>query len=152
MEFIKKYKFWIVGIVVVLILGLLIYGMCSLLLPNSSKDLYGNRLDGMEEVMIQNSTISKIKEEIAALNEVNSIEYHLSGRIANFLIDVKKDTDLISAHGLADKLLPYFEDNQKEYFDIQVLITCKEDTESTIYPMAGYKHKTSVGFKWNYNE
>lgn len=152
MDFIKKHKFWIIIIIIVLVLGFLIYGICSLLLPNSSKDLYGNRLDGIEEVMISNDTISKIKEEIGQISEVNTIEYHLSGRIANFIIDVKKDTDLISAHGLADKLLPYFEDSQKEYFDIQVLITCKEDSESTLYPMAGYKHKTSVGFKWNYSE
>lgn len=156
MKFIKKYRIQIVIVVAVLVLALLIYGFCNLFLSTTGKSVYGTRLDGIEEVLPTDDEISKVKEEIGALEAVNTIEYQLQGRIMNFIIDVKDGTDLITAHGLADKLLPYFTDAQKSYFDIQVFVTSKEETkeedETSLYPMIGYKHKTSVGFSWNVSE
>lgn len=152
MDFIKKYKYYIVGVVIVLVLLLAFYGIAKLLLPNSSSDLYGNRLDGIEEVKISNDTINKIKEEISANEAVSSVTYHLSGRIVNVTVDVKDGTDLVTATGFADKVLMNLSDEQKAYYDVQVFLTCKENAESEQYPYIGYKHKTSVGFKWNNHE
>lgn len=153
MEFIKKHKFYIIGgIIFVIIMAFAIYGVCELVLPNSGKNIYGNRLEGIEAVKVSDDTVRRIKQELEDSEKVNTVTYHLSGRILNFSIDVKKDTDLITSVSFADKLLEFLSEEQKKYFDIQVFLVCSEDEESTLYPYIGYKHKNSTGYKWNYHE
>ncbi len=149
MKIVKKYKFWVIGVIVLLILILLGIGFSQLLLPNSNKNTYGNRLDGIENYPVENELVEKIKTEVALDEKVKGVKYDRKGRILYFTVDVAKDTDLIVAQGYADKIAGYLTDEQKAFYDIQVFLTCTEDTEGTIYPMIGAKHKTRVGFKWN---
>ena len=153
MEFVKKHKFYIIGgLIFLVIMGLAIFAVCELVLPNAGESVYGNRLDGIDDVKVSDDTIKRIEQELEQNENVNAVDYHLSGRIMNFIIDVKQDTDLITAVSYADKTLEFLSDEEKQYYDIQVFLTCDEDEESELYPYIGYKHKTSVGFQWNYHE
>ena len=68
----------------------------------------------------------------------------------NFIIEVNADVDLTTSRAFADKIAEKLSDDIKSFYDIQVYLTCS-DKESELYPTIGYKHKTSVGFKWNNN-
>ena len=59
------------------------------MIPNDSKNLYGNRLDGIENYVIKEETISIIKEELMKTEKVKSIDYDLKGKLINFIIMVK---------------------------------------------------------------
>lgn len=152
MEFLKKYKKWIILGVVCIVLLAITYGFVNLLFPNSSKSAYGNRLDGMDAVAIKGDTVSQITQDLEKEESVNKASYDLRGRVASFYIDVKKGTDLNAAKSLADKILPFLSEEQKSYFDLQVWITSNEDEEGTVYPTVGSKHKTSPAFVWVHHE
>ena len=94
MKFIKehKYTFIIAGVFIVLFIFAFI-GLKNLLYPDSGKDKYGDRLDGIEEHPIKNEDIESVKSKVKESKKVNDITYSLEGRLMKFAIDVKKGTD-----------------------------------------------------------
>ena len=66
-------------------------------------------------------------------------------------MEVANDTALEVSKGYANKTLSYFTAEQKEYYDIQVLIK-SDSEESEVYPIIGAKHKTSTAFIWTENK
>jgi len=149
MKFIKKHKVGLIVLLVCIILiVLLFFGIKNAFFSNINESKYGNRLDGIEDYVIEDTLINEIKDMLMETEKVNKVTYDLKGRIVNFMIEVKSDVDLTSSHSLADKLAEKFPDEYKSFYDIQIFLTC-EDEESELYPTIGYKHKTSAGFKWN---
>ncbi|MDD2518851.1 MAG: hypothetical protein PHG18_03080, partial [Bacilli bacterium] len=72
MEFIKKHKLKIILVVVFLILIIFAYiGVKELLYPDTRKDLYGSRLDGMEQFNVDDN---RLKEEVKELSKDEKIE------------------------------------------------------------------------------
>ncbi len=149
MDFLKKHKFKVIGLTVFAIIMILaFFGIKEMIYPNSSKDLYGNRLNGIEDVVIKEDTISVIKDLILETKKVNNIKYSLQGRIMKFIIDVKKDTSLVDAESLSDSIIEALSTEQQSYYDIQVYLICNESKETEIYPVIGSKHKDSLTFVW----
>ncbi|MDD3186961.1 MAG: hypothetical protein PHD02_00600 [Bacilli bacterium] len=150
MKFIKENKVLSIAILIFLILMIFAgVGLYKIIIPDSGESLYGNRLDGIESVPISEETISEIKSEIIATEKVETVEYDLKGKLANFMITVKADTDKVSAEALTDKILSNLTDEQKDFYDIQIFLATTEESE--IYPIIGYKHTTSLNFTWSNN-
>ncbi len=146
-EFIKKHCFLVVTLVIILIILVAGIIVAKNFLFSSSGNAFGNRLDGIEEHEITSDNVDKIKSELEGLDQVVSVSDNIVGRRADFILTVKADVDVISAQGLADKILEFLEDDQKSYYDIQVMVV-NEDAENQNYPIIGYKHKSKVGFSW----
>lgn len=148
MDFIKKHKIKIILIFIFIILMTFAFiGIKQLLYPDVRKDLYGHRLDGIEEFDVDNKRLKEVSEKLEEEEKIENISYNLSGRVINFIIKLDSDVDLITSQSFADKILENFKEEEKKYFDFQVyLINDVEDSE--IYPKVGYKHKSSLSFKW----
>lgn len=151
MKFIKKHKIGLIvtGVILVLLI-LMFFGIKNAFFSNISESVYGNRLDGIENYPIEDAVISEIETTIKDTGNVNSFKYQLKGRLMNFIIEVNADADLTTSRSFADKIAEKLSDDIKGFYDIQVYLICT-DKESELYPSIGYKHKTSVGFKWNNN-
>ena len=82
----KKKRIIFISIIIgiIIILFVLIF---KLFFVDSNKDVYGNRLDGINKVKIGENQISDIKEQINSYDEVNSFEYDLKGRLINIIIE-----------------------------------------------------------------
>ena len=52
-----------------------------------------------------------------------------------------------TAKNYANKILENLSDDVKSYYDIQVLVD-SDNEESEVYPIIGYKHKTTDMFVW----
>lgn len=148
MEFIKKHKLKIILVGVFLILMIFAYiGVKELLYPDIRKDLYGSRLDGMEQFNVDDNRLKEEVKELSKDEKIEKIDSHLSGRIINYTIHIKGDLDLITSKSFGDKILEKFSDEEKQYFDFQLFIV-NEVENSEYYPIVGYKHKTSLTFIW----
>lgn len=150
MEFIRKHKFTTCTIVILLIIIILGVALVRFLLPNYGGDLYGNRLNGISSYSIEDTKINEMKDAIGNLDGVVSVGYGLEGRIIDITIRVKDEVERDVAKGYADQVITYFSDEQKGYYDIQILIA-SEDDNSEKYPIIGYKHKTSASLVWSNN-
>lgn len=149
MEFIKKHKFKLIGLAIFLIIIIIaIIVTLKLLYPNTNRSVYGNRLDGIEKIPINQTEKDKLVTEFKKNKQINNVTIDVQGRLINIFIDVTKSVDLVTSKSFADKTLTYFTEQQKGAYDIQVYITCESDEKSDLYPIIGYKHKTSMNFKW----
>ena len=144
MKFIKKHITLVVAIVVILLIvaGLLILN--DIFNPSESKAIYGNRLEEVDKHKISNDTQTKVKE---ALSEgATSVEMRISGRIIYIDVKVNGDTSVESAKNLGNKALEVFTDDEKGYYDIQVMID--NDVNTNQFPIIGYKHHSKTAMTW----
>lgn len=150
MDFIRRHKFTTCVIIIFLIIVIFGVAFLRFLLPNYSGDLYGNRLNGISSYEIDDTKIDEMKEAIGGTEGVVSVDYLLEGKLINITIKVKDEFDKEAAKNLASQTLTYFSDDEKGFYDIQVLIS-SEDQNSEKYPIIGYKHKTSESLVWSNN-
>ncbi len=134
----------IIGIILVILVGLL--GVFKLVAPDYHKSLYGDRLESIKKHKINSEKINDIKKEIKSLEYVSKINYNLKGKIMNFVVTVSRDTSLDSSKKIGTVILEKLDKNEKDNYDIQVFFIT--DDESDVYPVIGYKHKTSDELIW----
>lgn len=152
MKFINKHKVGIIAGIVIIVIGVLTYfALKSMFIIGNDKGKYGNRLDGIENVQIADEEVSKLVKEMEEIKDIKSVKYNLQGRLIYIIMEVANDTALEVSKGYANKTLSYFTAEQKEYYDIQVLIK-SDSEESEVYPIIGAKHKTSTAFIWTENK
>lgn len=146
MEFIKKNKILVSLLVIAIVFfaAIMIIIFSNLSIGNNE---YGNRLDNIEKYPISDETINEIKTDISSYEKVTSVSYNLEGKLANFILTVDDSLEEETAKNYANKILENLSDDVKSYYDIQVLVD-SDNEESEVYPIIGYKHKTTDMFVW----
>ncbi len=146
MEFIKKNKILVSLLVIAIVFfaAIMIIIFSNLSIGNNE---YGNRLDNIEKYPISDETINEIKTDISSYEKVTSVSYNLEGKLANFILTVDDSLEEETAKNYANKILENLSDDVKSYYDIQVLVD-SDNKESEVYPIIGYKHKTTDMFVW----
>ena len=143
----KKHKGLIICLVILLILGIIAFVVAKkLLYPDSSKNKYGDRLNGIENYQISDNTINEMKNSFLKNEFVTNFNYNLTGRIIKITITVKSDTKVDKAQELSSIITTSLPEDYQEFYDISYTIIC--DGENDLYPVIGAKHKTSKVFSW----
>jgi len=144
--FLKKNRNTVVVIICCFILTVLVFTIKFAFFPNDGKAVYGDRLDGINEVKLKDSTLEQIKASLEEKEEVKSTTVRLSGRVLNVMMTVSDDVSLDTAKGLADKVSEALDDKQKHFYDVQVFISKTNGDEK--FPIIGYRHKKNDYFSW----
>ena len=151
MDFIKRHKFKLILLVLFLIVFVVaLIALINLLYPDSRKDVYGNRLDGIEAVPIKTKIINEIEDKISDSDFVLEIDDLITGRLIKFTIYVKADTNKEEAKKLVTNITETFDSEIQKFYDIEVMID-EDKEDSTQYPIFAYKHKTNQDFVWTNN-
>lgn len=143
----RKNKYTTLAIIIfflVIILGIVLY---NYLFPQSGSPVYGNRLDGIDDVEITKNDLDDINKKIEEEASVSTSKANISGRTVNFILTVKEDTKGADAKNLSMIIAESFSQEQRDYFDIQVFIVC-EDKEADGYPIIGYMDKNKDVFSF----
>lgn len=117
---------------------------------SSTGDKYGDRLNGIEKHKLSTTLESDIK----SLYEtgVESVKTDVKGKIVYVIMDVSDGINKIDAQNYAVEALDVFTEEEKSYYDIQFMITCKNITEETTsFPMEGYKNSSNTQIVWTNN-
>ncbi len=147
-KFIKNHKIITTFIVLflILIIGIIIAYNIMFRYKEDS------RLNGKKEVEISSSSQNSIKENLEKKDEFNSVAINIVTKQITFTIDVKEDTDKKFAKNLSEDVLNELSDEEKKYYDVQVIYTCKECKEDDkTYPIIGYKNKNNNDIVWSNN-
>ena len=116
------------------------------IVPVFSNNKYGDRLDGIEDHKISSDTVKDIENSLKENDKVTDVTYNNEGRILDFIITVSNDMSTEDAKKLWDTILDKISDDDKKYYDIQILIGTEEENDN--YPIAGYKHKSEDNFTY----
>lgn len=149
----EKFKKWIkrnkgLSIVLLLTLILLIFIIVIFmkLLWGNSSDKYGNRLDGIEEVKIDNNTYNEIKSEVMDSGLVEETSVRLQGKIVYTTIILKSDTSVDKAKELATNTLDNYTSDELNFYDFSYFLKWEgEDTDKVI---TGNKHHNLDSITW----
>ncbi len=146
MSFIRKNKFVIIAIAVFLILVIVAFQVVNMFFPEEGKALYGDRLDGIEEVELTDKKLESIASSIEEDAAVKNAEVSVAGKIVEVIITVQDDTSTDTAKGLNTKVLESLDDDEKKFYDIQIFLT--KETDANDFPIIGYKHHSKDSFSW----
>ena len=145
-NFIKNNKVTTVAFIICVIFVVLVFVIKLTFFPNEASAIYGDRLDGIEDVEITNNKQETIEKALEERDEVKDASCDIEGRILNVIITVNDDVELDAAKGLTSSITDNLEDDQKSFYDIQVFIS--KDNDDTRFPIIGYKHQNKDGFSW----
>ena len=128
--------------IVSILLGVIVY-----FIGQTSKDKYGNRLDGIENVQIKKDKISEIENKITENELVSSTNIDIRGKLiyVDIVLKTGKHTD---SEAIAQASLELFTKEEKEFYDIQYIVenSDKEITEN--FPVMGYIKAGNSVIKW----
>jgi len=151
MEFIKKHKFTVITICIILIMFVAFFILFYKMFLSYGSNNYGNRLKNIKDLEITNYTVTKLESELKELEKVENVTYKLNGKLISiiFKIDASLEKDLAKEYG--DKVLEYFSDDEKKNYDIQIYMIPTEQKEESEYPIIGYKKALKDGITWSNN-
>lgn len=150
MKVIRKNKvFILIVILFILVLGGIV--VVTTLLPSYNTSIYGNRLNGIEEVPIDQNLQDKFVRLMKEETYVTSVTPHVSGKIFYLVIHVEPNTNRDTVKAKITTLLDELSDEQKKFYDIQILIGLKNDETSDLYPVIGYKNANNEVLVWSNN-
>lgn len=155
MKYIKSHKKEFVLLAVAMII-LIISGVMFLVIWfQGSNNKYGDRLEGIESVSLQESYITDILNKVKDKDFITSGSYNLEGRLLSITLNVKHDTNKDEVKKQSNIIIENLKEEELKYYDIQLYIVFENEEnieeENKIYPIIGYKHKTSDAFVWSNN-
>lgn len=160
MKFIKEHFFAIIAVFVLLvILGGSAFAV-YLIFYSESTDPYNTRLTDIDKHPIDNAKVKEAKEKLMESGQVVTVNYVLEGRLINFDIDFKRETNLNAAKEIASKVLESFTDEQLKYYDVHIILNNtaelkeveeknkdldenSEERVTAVFPVFGSKHKST---------
>lgn len=143
-KYVKKNSGKVIGITVLILVIIAILLIKNLFMFDDFQAIYGTRLEGISKVAVTNKEKTAVKNSIG--DAAKKVNVRTAGRIIDILIVVSKETSLEDAKKLGEKTLESFSDEQKKFYDIQIMI--ETDEESNQYPIIGYKHQSRDAITW----
>lgn len=148
MRYIKKNKltsFVILIFILVVILGAYLY---NTFFSSGRSEVYGNRLDGIDAVEIKNKQYKELKSKLEEKEKVTKVTTDLKGKIVNVIITVSDEVSINDAKKIAVEVLPFFDKEQLEFYDIQIFVK-KDNAELNDFPIIGYKQNGKKDLTWS---
>lgn len=153
-KFLKKMKRFILNnkllsILILLFFLIIVLGLVMvkiLIFPSYKQSKYGNRLDGIEDVKLDDSRFNEIKEKFGTVDGYNIKNIRVSGKIVEIIVSVDDSISVHKAKSHSSKLVECFSEDELKFYDFQVFVTGEGDN----YPIIGYKSIKSEGLSWNF--
>ena len=120
--------------------------MFNMFFPAEGTALYGDRLDGIQDVELTDNKLNDISSTLEENEAVKKASVSVQGKIVEVIITAQDDTSLDTAKGLNTIVLDALDEDEEAFYDIQIFVT--KDTEATDFPIIGYKHHAKDSFSW----
>lgn len=152
-KFYKENRVFVIlmGIALVCI-AIIIALFASYVVKSSTNDKYGTRLNGIEDVKIEDDKIGEMEGKILEMTKVSDVKINVHGKIVYFTIDFQNDATIEEVKNAAINCLEFFEEDYLNYYALQFLITKNSLEESdTKFPMIGYRNAGAATITWSNN-
>lgn len=148
-KFIIKYRVYIMILLVLIIGGFSLYAIKEYLYPNNSLSIYGDRLDGINEVTITDNRKTDVINYIKEKEELSDANVSVRGKIIN--ISITATTKELSLDKIKEYLLTIvdkFTDKEVAFYDFQFFVKNADAN----YNLIGYKNKNSKTISFSEDE
>lgn len=144
-NFIKR-KSTIILLIILAVIVVIAIVLVGMFLPKTERSVYGNRLEGIENVPVTDSLKNSIIDSIVATDKTTSATVTLTGKIIKISIKVKDEVSLEDAKAIYNSFKDNFTEEILAYYDIQVMLT------NSNYSSFGYLKAGRNELKWTNNK
>ncbi len=141
---------FVLGLIII-ICFLIIIGVFIKYFFGTSKSSYGDRLEGIEEVLvtdsIKNDYITKMNED----ELINETTLEVKGKIIYIHITFNPAATLVEAQSKALASLSLFTDDYLDFYDIHFTLESNENEPTEEFLLMGSHNKNGSGLIWNNN-
>ena len=112
---------------------------------------YGDRLDGIEAVEINDTKKESLVNSIKEGKNVYDAKVEVSGKIIYIRIVFKAGADLTTSKAVAAKTLEQFSNDEKAFYDIHFTLVSAKNESSDGFTIMGSKNVNGTNLIWNNN-
>lgn len=147
-EFYKRNRVYSILMLVslVCIISILV-GVIVYFIGQTTKDKYGNRLDGIENVQITDNKKSEVENKIKENELVNDVKINIKGKLiyVNITLKTGKHSD---SEAICQSSLENFSEDEKKFYDIQYIVSNEDKNIEENFPVMGYIKAGNSIIKW----
>jgi hypothetical protein len=130
---------------------ILILGVAIDYFLGSSKDKYGDRLDGIKDVEITSKEISSIESQVKEDEKITDCSIKQIGKVIYIEIKFSDDITLVEAEGKALGTLDLFSEKELAFYDVNYTLIQDETETNSGFTIMGSKNVNGSGLVWNNN-
>lgn len=145
--FVRNKVMFVIIIILLICFILIMYNLIKYFY-SGNKNAYGDRLENVVEHKLDNNIEENVSTLYSESKEVGEVKVELRGKIIYITIDFVKAIKLEDAKSLTLKSLEAFSQEEKEFYDIQYILTAKTIAEDESFPTMGYKNALSTVVVW----
>lgn len=145
--FVRNKVMFVLVIILIVCFILIAYNLIKYFYAGN-KNAYGDRLENVENYKLDTNIEAKISALYKENSEVGDVTIKLQGKIIYITIDFVKAIKLDDAKSLALKSLDAFSKEEKEFYDMQYILTAKTIEEDESFPTMGYKNALNTVVVW----
>lgn len=132
-------------VIIAILLVIALFFVFVKVLSHNTKE--SSRCSDSENYKLKNSTISKVKDSIKQIANVDSIDIHTHYCTIKIIITLSNDVDLEEIKNKSNEILSLFKEKDLKHYDFSLYVDSK-DKNSETYPINVTKHKTRDTFSW----
>lgn len=165
-RFYKENRVFVIlmGIALVCI-AIIIWMFAGYVINSTTNDKYGNRLDGISDVKINNNKIAEMESAILEMTKVQDVTINIHGKVINFNIDFDREASLEEMQNAAINCLEFFDEEYSNFYTLQFINTkmveetvetevdgeIVEDVQDKTYTILGYRKAGATTISWSNN-
>lgn len=137
----------------IVLVCVVIMAICLVSYFYGSKDssVYGERLDGIDSVKIEESRQSDIESKLNSDALIASSDIMVTGKIVYVKIEFENTASLVEAQSKALELLDEFSDEEKKFYDFHFTLEQEKSDASKGFIISGAKNVNGTNLVWNNN-
>ena len=146
--FYKNNRVYVILMIVsiVCILSILI-GVIVYFAKQSSQNVYGNRLEGIETIEIKEDRLTEIENVVKESEIVSKVNVNLQGKLIYVVVTLSEGTPT-DAENISVKVMEKLSEEEKAFYDVQFMFTSTSKSEDNVFPIMGYKKSSSTTISW----
>ncbi len=136
---------------IIIICAIVVIGVVITAFLGSSKSVYGDRLEGIEEVQLNDTIMSQFKDAYNEDELVSEVSIKSKGKIIYITMFFKENVSLVEAQSKAFSSLEHFEENYLKFYDFHFTLKQNATDTNEGFLVMGAKNASGNGLVWNNN-
>ena len=140
----------ILTLLVVVFIAVMTYVFVDLFF-SGSKNKYGSRLEGINDVIVSNERLNSIEQALLENEGVASSKCRIQGKIIYIELTLDASISKDTAKEYANKTLEDFSQDELAFYDLGYFLKWEATEESSQIVITGTKHPKTQGITWTRN-
>ena len=117
----------------------------------TSKDKYGDRLDGIKKVGFTDKRIGEIEKKVKEDEKISKCEITQIGKMIYVTITFTDGITLVEAEGKAANTIELFNEKELKFYDVNYTLIQEKSENNEGFTIMGAKNVNGTALVWNNN-